>query len=81
MEHLEAFCCSQVERIERMLNARYSMEIDQPPSQKWERTVPDNRYMVMPQNDHVTRLTLMRDGLVEWRGSCGAMGRSQGGAQ
>lgn len=53
-ERLEAFCCSQVERIERALHARYGFDYDANIVGHADTQVsPQNRAFVMPQNDNV----------------------------
>lgn len=63
---VEAFCCQQVERIERTLAVRYGFDYDGR-EQTEGQTVPSNRYHVMPQNDHFSRAVLLRDAEIETR--------------
>jgi hypothetical protein len=80
IDSFEGLCCAQVEKIERNLARTYGADYDGR-IHSVGNLAAHNKFHAMPQNDAMTRLTLMRDGVVEWRGSCGAMGRNQGGAQ
>lgn len=66
LEHLEAFCCNQVVRIEERLHARYA--IDARIRNGAGQMVSGNQYHVMPQNSHMTQLTINRDCVIEHRG-------------
>ena len=74
IDHLEAFCCRQIERIERNLWRRYSRDYD---GHKDGRPDPGNHSFLMPPNDHLIRATIWRDCDIETRGSTGAMGRKK----
>jgi hypothetical protein len=66
IEHVEAFCCLQIRRIQQGFHAKYGMDYDGR-SMSVGDTVPGNRYHVMPQNDGMTRLTLHNDATIEIR--------------
>lgn len=71
LDLLEAFCCAQVERVQRTLARVYGYEGDPngytgPGAHS---TGPKN--YLMPQNDHFTRIRLLRDTTVDIRGRCG----------
>ena len=63
IEHLEAFCCNQVVRIQQNLHTRYGRDYDGRVVSVGT-TVPGNRYHVMPQNDHMTKAVIFRDGIL-----------------
>lgn len=60
LEHLEAFCCNQVVRIEERLHARYA--IDARIRDGAGQMVSGNQYYAMPQNDAMTRALILKDG-------------------
>lgn len=66
IEHLEAFCCLQVRRIQQGFHAKYGMDYDGREQSVGE-TVPGNRYHVMRQNDNCTRAIVLKDGIVSTR--------------
>ena len=66
IEHLEAFCCNQVVRIQQSFHQRYGRDYDGRVVSVGT-TVPGNKYHVMPQNDHMTKLVILRDAVVETR--------------
>lgn len=61
LDHVEAFYCLQVERIQQNFQRRYGFDYYKPHTDKTGRTVAENRYHVMPQNDHMTKLQIQRD--------------------
>jgi hypothetical protein len=67
IEHVEAFCCLQVERIERKLATRYGFDYMRPSNASVGNVSAGNRSWVLEQNDDMTRPVLMRDGIVETR--------------
>ena len=71
-ELFEAFCCAQIERIQQTLDYRYG----HPDSELGQRN------FLLPQNDHFTRRTLLRDARhdqsYEIRGSIGYQGAKCG---
>ncbi len=56
IDHLEAFCCRQVERVEQTLNHRYGLDIWSEAPSKATRSLPDNRHWALNsehQNDNM----------------------------
>jgi hypothetical protein len=67
IEHVEAFCCLQVRRIQQGFHAKYGMDYDGRERSVGD-TVPGNRYHVMPANDNMTKALILRDAtLLTWR--------------
>lgn len=80
VERFEAFCCMQVERVERALASRYAMDYDGRDDAYDRGTEFDMApHRVMPQNDHVGRKELREIGPVT-RGNPAVMGRQKGKA-
>lgn len=57
-EHLDAFCCAQVARVEQTLNHRFGA---------YDNQRPGARVYMGPQNDHMTTRQRYRDTTIERR--------------
>jgi hypothetical protein len=66
IEHLEAFCCLQVRRIQQSFHAKYGLDYDGRERSVGD-NVPGNRYHVMRQNDDMTKAVIIRDGILSTR--------------
>lgn len=62
LEHVEAFCCLQVVRIEEKLATRYGFDYRRESVDHTGRIAAGNRSWVLRQNDVMTRALILKDG-------------------
>lgn len=82
IDHLEAFCCAQIARIEHHLAERYGADYNLHRGDtsrclngRGQKDLAHyNQFHVMPQNDHMTRTRIYHECDIETRGNCGAGG-------